>query len=148
MSMTGLEVFDTTVHKTNAWLNRLMILLELSEKRAAYEGLRATLQTLRDRLTVDESAQFAAQLPMLVRGFYYEGWDPSRTPVKLRDVPSFLAAIEDRLPSDYPRDSEAVALAVFALIEENVSGGEVADVLQLVPGELRSLWVRPPAGTA
>ena len=38
------------------------------------------LHTLRDRLTVDVAAKLAAQLPTLIRGIYYEDWDPSRTP--------------------------------------------------------------------
>jgi len=59
------------------------------DPRKAYQALRSTLHTLRDRLTVDEVAQLAAQLPMLVRGFYYEGWDPTGKPLKVRDLESF-----------------------------------------------------------
>ncbi|HEY5940705.1 MAG TPA: non-homologous end-joining DNA ligase [Gemmatimonadales bacterium] len=33
--------------------------------------------TLRDRLTVEETAHPGAQLPMLIRGSYYAGWEPS-----------------------------------------------------------------------
>jgi uncharacterized protein (DUF2267 family) len=140
MSMTGLEVFDTTVHKTNGWLNELMQRLDVSEKRRAYEALRAALHALRDRLTVDEAAQLAAQLPMLVRGFYYEQWDPGGKPLKVRDLPSFLALIEHKLAPDYPCDAEAVARAVFALLAARIADGEIEDVKQVVPGELRSLW--------
>ena len=77
MSMTGLEVFDTTVHKTNHWLNDAMHELHWQDKRKAYQAMRYTLHALRDRLTVEESAQLSAQFPMLIRGFYYEGWDPT-----------------------------------------------------------------------
>jgi uncharacterized protein (DUF2267 family) len=140
MSMTGLEVFDTTVHKTNNWLNELMRLLEWTEKRRAYEALRATLHALRDRLTAEETAQFGAQLPMLIRGFYYEQWDPSGKPLKIRDLQSFLAVIEQRLTPDFPCDPEAVARAVFTLLAARIADGEIQDVKQLLPSELRSLW--------
>jgi uncharacterized protein (DUF2267 family) len=140
MSMTGLDVFDTTVHKTNSWLNELMRLLDSSDRRRAYEALRATLHALRDRLTVDETAQLAAQLPMLIRGFYYEQWDPSGKPLKIRDLQSFLALIEQRLTPAYPCDPEAVARAVFALLAARIAEGEIQDVKQIVPSELRSLW--------
>jgi uncharacterized protein (DUF2267 family) len=140
MSMTGLEVFDTTIHKTNNWLNELMRLLDWREKRRAYEGLRATLHALRDRLTVEETAQLSAQLPMLIRGFYYEQWDPTGKPVRLRHLEDFLSAIEQELTPDYPCDSEAVARAVFALLAARIAEGEIEDVKHVVPTEIRTLW--------
>ncbi len=68
MSMTGLDAFDTTVHKTNRWLNELNELAGWDSKQKAYLATRATLHALRDRITVDEVAQLGAQLPMLMRG--------------------------------------------------------------------------------
>jgi uncharacterized protein (DUF2267 family) len=67
MSATGLGVFDTTLSRTNAWLNDLMSVLGWQERQKAYLALRATLHALRDRLTVEEVAQFGAQLPMMIR---------------------------------------------------------------------------------
>ena len=74
MSATALEVFDRTIHKTNIWLKDLMEILGCTDRQEAYTSLRATLHALRDRLTIEETAQVAAQLPMLIRGFYFEGW--------------------------------------------------------------------------
>jgi uncharacterized protein (DUF2267 family) len=141
MSTTGLEVFDTTLQKTHNWLNELMRLLSWEDKRTAYRGLRATLQALRDRLTVDEVAQLGAQLPMLVRGFYYEQWDPTRTPIKVRHVDEFLEQIEQRLKPD-PADPEEICRAVFTLLAERITSGEIEDVKHVLPAELRTLW--PP----
>jgi uncharacterized protein (DUF2267 family) len=71
MSTTGLDVFDTTVQKTNNWLNDLMQVLRWPDKHKVYLALRTTLHALRDRLTVEEVAHLGAQLPMLIRGFRY-----------------------------------------------------------------------------
>src|SRR3981189_922621 len=73
MSATGLEVFDKTVQTTNAWLKEIMEATGL-DRRRAYRALAAVLQALRDRLTVGEVAQLGAQLPILVRGLYYDQW--------------------------------------------------------------------------
>ena len=145
MSVTGLDVFDTTVSKTNNWLNELARLLSLQDRRKTYRVLRATLHALRDRLTVEEVAQFGAQLPMLVRGFYYEQWDPTGKPLKLRHLDEFLTQIEEGLEPDDGVDAEEAARAVFALLAQRISHGEMTDILQVIPVGLRGLW---PARTA
>src|SRR5689334_7840642 len=98
MSATGLKVFDTTVQKTHRWLNELMQLLGWGDKEKAYLALRATLHALRDRLTVEEAAQLSAQLPMLVRVFYFEGWNPTSKPKKERHEEEFLTDIVFAFP--------------------------------------------------
>jgi uncharacterized protein (DUF2267 family) len=139
MSMTGLEVFDRTIHKTNTWLKELMETLDYADRHEAYRALRATLHALRDRITIEEVAQFAAQLPMLIRGFYYEGWDPTGKPLKERHVDEFLARIEQELGPD-PIDSERIARAVFLLLANRISEGEIEDIEYILPKEIRNLW--------
>jgi uncharacterized protein (DUF2267 family) len=137
MSMTGLEAFDSTVHKTNRWLNELMEILEWRDKHKAYMAMKAALHALRDRLTVDEAAQLGAQLPMLMRGFYYEGWDPSNKPLKERHREQFYALVARELDA---YDSRQVVTAVFTLLANRISEGEIEDVKQVLPSELRELW--------
>jgi uncharacterized protein (DUF2267 family) len=138
MSVSGLEVFDTTVHKTNGWLRELMDELGWSDRHKAYLALRATLHALRDRLTVQEVAQLGAQLPMLIRGFYYEGWVPSDTPLKVRHKDQFLALIERQF-SDDEIDTDLVARGVFAVLSRRIADGEIKDVRQVLPSEIREL---------
>jgi uncharacterized protein (DUF2267 family) len=128
MSMTGLEVFDTTVHKTNSWLKEVIQEIHRDDRRKAYDALRATLHALRDRLTVEEVAQLGAQLPMLIRGFYYEGWDPTRKPVKLRDREEFLGRVAEEFRTDDTLNPELIARAVFKVLSNRVTAGEIEDV--------------------
>jgi uncharacterized protein (DUF2267 family) len=145
MSSTGLEVFDETIHKTNSWLKEIAQQLGL-ERRGAYQVLRAVLPCLRDRLTVNEAADLGDQLPMLVRGIYYEAWHPAGKPEKIRSSDDFLDAITSRLPPQQLVDTESAARAVFRTLENHVSPGEIRDVIDTLPKEIRALW--PPLSEA
>jgi uncharacterized protein (DUF2267 family) len=140
MSATGLDVFDMTLHKTNSWLNDLMQELGWPDRHKAYMALRVTLHALRDRLTIDEVAQLSAQFPMLIRGFYYEGWDPTDKPLRIRHQEQFLARIEQELRGDDYLDPEEVACAVFTVLAHRVTEGEIEDVQHILPAEIRELW--------
>ena len=141
MSATGLEVFDTTAQKTNIWLKDLMENTGW-DRRRAYQALRAVLHALRDRLTVEEAAEFGAQMPMLIRGIYFEGWSPTGKPVKERHREEFLARIREQFRGDDDIDPEKIAHAVFTLLAKRISGGEIKDVKHILPREIRDLWPR------
>jgi uncharacterized protein (DUF2267 family) len=142
---TGLDVFDTTVQKTNLWLKDLMQELGWQDRHTTYEALRVTLQTLRDRLTLEEVAQLGAQLPLLLRGAYYEGWAPGHAS-KERHLEAFLAPIQAYFRHDPRVDGEEVARAVFRVLANYISAGEIADIRHALPKQLNTLWptdVRP-----
>jgi uncharacterized protein (DUF2267 family) len=140
MSTTGLDVFDRTVQKTNEWLDELARLLGWSDKHRVYSALRATLHAVRDRLSVEEVAQLSAQLPMLIRGFYFEGWNPTGKPLKVRKKEEFLVYIEQELSPDGLVDPERIARAVFAMLSRHVSKGEIENVKHVMPAQIRELW--------
>lgn len=139
MSSTGLDVFDETLHKTNAWLKEIGETLG-SDRRGAYQALRAVLHCLRDRLTTEEAAHLGDQLPMLIRGIYYEAWHPAGKPERVRSREEFLAWIERRLPPTALLDREDAARAVFQALENHVSAGEIDDVIQSLPKDVCALW--------
>lgn len=141
MSTTGLEVFDTTLQKTHTWLNDVMAELGWEDDRhKAYLALRTVLHALRDRLTVEEAVQLAAQLPMLVRGFYYEGWKPSNKPLKERHKEEFLAHIRGAFKDDEGINPERIVRGVFRVLSWRITRGEISDIKHLLPAELRELW--------
>ena len=145
MSATGLQVFDETLHKTNSWLKEIAEELGL-DRQGAYQVLRAGLHCLRDRLTINEAADLGDQLPMLVRGIYYEAWHPAGKPEKIRSRDEFLARVSARIQMKQPVDSERAARAVFRTLENHISLGEVRHVIQSLPEEIRTLWPHPREG--
>ena len=68
------------VQLTQQWLKELRDNGDLDDEAAALSALRAVLHQLRDRLTPEEAVDLAAQLPLIVRGIYFEAWRPARTP--------------------------------------------------------------------
>jgi|GEM_PF-933212 len=92
MSTTGVAAFDATLQTTHIWLNEICDELKwVRDPHRAYHALRSVLHALHDRLRPEEAAGFAAQLPLLVRGTFYEGWHPTGTPIKAHTADDFLA---------------------------------------------------------
>ncbi|MGA1875590.1 MAG: DUF2267 domain-containing protein [bacterium] len=140
MSMTGLDVFDSTVQKSNLWLKELMEEMGWADRHKAYLALRAVLHALRDRLFMEEAVELAAQFPMLIRGMYFDNWEPSKTPVKKRHKEEFLAGILHYFETDPEADPEQIARAVFRILSRRISKGEINDVKALLPKSLQELW--------
>jgi uncharacterized protein (DUF2267 family) len=136
MSIRSVDSIERSVHKTNEWLSELQQELGTENSEEAWRVLRAYLQVLRDELTVDEAAQLAAQLPQVLRGAFYEGFDPSRQPAKLRHRDEFLDRLAGlaQLPD---RESAArAAEAATRVLQGHVTEGEVEDVFAQLPSEV------------
>lgn len=140
MSTPGLESFDHTVQLTHIWINDLEKKLGWNNKVRSYRLLKAVLQGLRDWLQINESADFAAQLPTLLRGVYYEQWRPAITPVKKRSKADFIAQVEKSFKPDPLEDAPQAVAAVFDLLSGKITAGEVEDIRRALPEELRDLW--------
>ncbi len=139
MSATTIKAFDTTLQLTNVWLHELSEEMGTDDRHRAYHALRAVLHALRDRLTVEEVAALGAQLPLLVRGIYYEGWHPRDKPLKTGRE-DFLAAIREAFRDDPDVDPERIIRAVLWVLSRHVTAGEIESVKHLLPAKLRSLW--------
>jgi uncharacterized protein (DUF2267 family) len=138
MTQTTIAAFDSTLQTTNVWLHEIMERMGWVDKHRAYHALRTVLHALRDRLPVEGAAALAAQLPLLVRGIFFEGWHPAGKPVRGRKKADFLDRIDDSFIDD-PVDPEKVARAVLGVLANHVAAGEVAHVEHLLPLEIRSL---------
>jgi len=138
--MSNFEPIERTVQKTFEWLKEIERELGTDNRYRAYHALRSVLHHLRDRLTVDESAHLAAELPMLIRGIYYEGWDPSKVPMKIRHKEEFLDLIARDFPQEPDVDAEKIARAVFDVLRRHVSEGEAAEVLRSLPKHIREIF--------
>lgn len=139
MATTGLGVFDETLQITNMWLDDIQDEIGPDRQRA-YHALRAVLHALRDRLTVEQAAHLSAQLPMLVRGIFFEGWHPAGKPEKLRSLDEFLARVSEELQGIRPMGAGDAARAVLRALSVRLPRGEIDQVRGAMPEELQQFW--------
>src|ERR687897_750727 len=140
MRDAGFSAFSTTVDKTNRVLKEIEEACGWSkqQRNQSYAALRAVLHALRDRLTVEEAAQLAAQLPMLIRGIYYEGWNPAKVPEKMsRD--EFLARVRREFGYQVGGGIEDLTRSVLEALRHHVSDGEWEDIRSGMPNELAAM---------
>lgn len=138
--MAKKDPFDTTVHKTNEWLTSIMQRLGWDDRYRAWSALRAVLHVLRDRLTLDEAVALGAQLPLLVRGAYYEGWSPTQKPERIKHEAQFIERVAEQMRGyEDVVDVEEMTRVVLDTLTEHVSVGEADHLARILPREISQL---------
>lgn len=139
MSANGLEVFDKTLETTHIWLKEIMIDLG-PDKQVAWKVLSTVLHKLRDRLSINLAAHLGAQLPLLVRGVYYDQFEPAKMPSECRSREEFVAEVAEWLSDARPVDPEDAIRSVFKVLSRHVSRGQIDHVKQALPKPVRQMW--------
>jgi uncharacterized protein (DUF2267 family) len=112
------EVIEKTLEETN----HVLSLVEnhygwKGQRNQSYEAVRVILHVLRDRMTIDQVALFSNQLPLLMRGVYYEGWKPSADAVQTSGQ-GFVEQVREKYFQSTTEDIEDLISVVFgALID-------------------------------
>lgn len=139
MTHTTIAGFTQAAEQAQQWVNELAEDLNWDERRA-HRLLRSVLHALRDWLSTEEMADLSAQLPVLIRGLYFDGWNPPQSQAEERSKEAFVKRIEDDFRDDFIHDADAATAAVFRLLERHVSEGEIAQVRNSMKKPLRNLW--------
>lgn len=139
MSANGLEVFDKTVQITNIWLNEIMDDLG-PDRQLAWHALGVVLRALRDRLPAELGANLGAELPLLIRGAYYDQYQPSNLPNRNRSVEEFFNTIAEGLESGRPVNANHAARTVFKAVAHHIDLGQSAKVRDSLPKDFKALW--------
>lgn len=134
--------FDHALQSANTWTRDVAREFGTEDRQFAYRVLRAWLHTLRDRLTVQTAAHFAAQLPELLRGVYYEGWNPGAVPEKY-DVEAYTARFA-REATIAVKDVPKAAATTTAAVLHHLPATQMAKALDQLPQDLRALLQPQP----
>lgn len=142
-----MALFEEWVHKGHDFLHDIMKEIGVEDESKAYRITKAVLHALRDRLDPREGKDFVAQLPMVFKAVWCEGWDPTRGPDKsIKKKEEFLQRVMNDpglIPNVDIKDmdeAEAFTKGVFRAIKRHVTWGEVEDVIRQLPEEIRELW--------
>jgi uncharacterized protein (DUF2267 family) len=141
MSATGLDVFDKTLQTTHIWLDELMAEIG-PDRQVAWHVLGAVLRAVRDRIPLELAVHLGSQLPLLVRGIYYDQWHaPGRMDEKPRSLDEFLEPIGEQLAQIRPMNARIATQAVFRVLSRHVNPGQVDKIRQSLPGEVQAIWL-------
>lgn len=139
MSATGLDIFDKTIQTTNIWLDEIVDQIG-PDRQLAWKILSTVLHKLRDRLQPELAAHLGAQLPLIVRGAYYDLYEPARQPTDFKTREQFVEEVASWLSDVRPVDPAEAIGAVFAVLGRHISAGQVEKVRQALPHSIRLLW--------
>ena len=139
--MKEVKAFHTTLLHSNEWVHALQITNEYADANKAFVLLRATLKALRDRIPANEAHHLGTQLPALIRGFYYEGWEPNKKPTKDKTQEDFLLSVLYHLGGHDDLDLEAAVPRVLNFIFQRIDPGEAEDVIHALPKKIQELCV-------
>jgi len=142
MSNHPFSMLERAAQDTQGWLHEISREMNHPSLKVAYHALRGVLGALRDRLPIAEVHHLAAQLPVLVRGLYFEGYDPTGKPEKL-DREAFLARVAAALSDVGGTNPETAARAVLRVLDTHLGDGMLAHVMSVLPEELRDLSPLP-----
>ena len=139
MTATGLDAFDKTLQTTHIWLNEIGETIG-PDKQRCYHALRAVSFALRDRMPIEEAFHLSAQLPMLVRGIFWDGYRPAGSRKRYRSGDEFLEKVRTGIGDIGPVDPQACARAVFGVLDRHLGGSQIDHVKQALPEDVRKLF--------
>jgi uncharacterized protein (DUF2267 family) len=141
MSATGLDVFDKTLQTTHIWLDELMAEIG-PDRQVAWHVLGVVLRAVRDRIPLELAVHLGSQLPLLVRGLYYDQWHaPGRMGEKPRSLDAILAPIGKQLAQIRPINPSNATQAVFRILSQHVNPGQIEKVKHALPGDVQAIWI-------
>ena len=145
MSTTSLDVFDKTLQTTNIWLEEIIARIG-PDRHVAWKVLSTVLHKLRDHLPIELAVHLGAQLPLLIRGVYYDQFEPAKLPVESHTADEFIHEVQTWLSDIRPVDAKEAIDVVFGVLSRHVSHGQIEKVRRALPSSIRTLW--PESETA
>jgi uncharacterized protein (DUF2267 family) len=136
------NLFDKHVQKALEWVSQVKERASFEYEPHALGALRVVLHQLRDNLPILKASYLSSQLPLITRGLYFEGWQPSQVPTKERKRIGFIHSVRNNLEQYIKRsfdDKEAkkTVHAVFQPLESHLDEGDLDKLYNILPARVR-----------
>lgn len=137
---TGSHTIDKSVQKTNEIFTLIEADLGWQNHRdQTCNAFRVVLHALRDRLPMIESVKFAAQLPILAKGIYFDSWDPCKNPIKMNQE-DFLNHITSEFPLEVEGGASRLVRVVLNAVFDHMDPHEAKKIKNVLPQDIRELF--------
>lgn len=131
------DAFDTAVQKGNIWLKDIEKAGKLRSRFQAYAALRSVLHALRDCAPPAEAVKFSAQMPLLVKGVFFDGWKVSPKPERLSRE-EFHAYVLRGLKDQTGVDPSTALKAVLSALSRHISPSVLKTFQLILPREVHA----------
>jgi uncharacterized protein (DUF2267 family) len=138
MAGTTVISLDRSVQLTMEWMHGIRNELGWDDDERVYDATKAVLHAVRDRLPIEESAKFSAQLPLVMKGIYYEQYDPTGKPLTIRSREEFLELVRSNFTGAL--DAEEAVRGVMRGLSRKMGKDALEKVALHMPGNIKDLF--------
>jgi uncharacterized protein (DUF2267 family) len=135
--------FNKYADQGNLFLNQLSDELNMAEnKPRTLRILKAVFHAIRNRISAEESTHFIAQLPMVLKALYVDGWKIGQKTTHRSTHQDFIEDVyqlSGGAEGAFKRKDEVerYVRAVLDSLSHYISEGEMADIAAMLPPQLR-----------
>ena len=133
--------FEDYVKDAKTWLHHAQQALGIQDEQQAGRIFRAVLHAIRDRLPAEEAMHLGAQLPIIWKGIFFQGFKLRPEPVVIRHEGEWLDFIRSKnqvAAIDFPTHDH-VRLAfqdIMSMLETHLSEGQYLQIIQALHAEI------------
>ena len=140
--MAAVPILEDNIHQTMDWIYAIEEAChwDVDNQKKAFAALRAVLHEFRDLLPLESAARLSAQLPLVIRGIFFENWHPRFIPTQEIKKEVFLSAIAETLYPYSDVDVEETTKGVLQVLGEKLPLGELEDIIQDMSKEIQELY--------
>lgn len=134
--------FDNYAQAGNAFLKKVATELGSPDMDHTFRVVQAVFYVLRDRITAEESMHLISELPMVLKAVYVNNWEIPDIPRKYETKEEFLGEVHRAIITgdvDFGTSAEEEVQAVFRVLKDCISEGEINHVKGQLPREIAEL---------